>query len=137
MSAGSREDNLNPERTSRDSTYTAIVDQLLVEPGVTLGPREPGKSRGTFGSAALRVDNKIFAMLSSKGAFVVKLPRDRVECITALGKGEQFDPGHGRVMKEWVSLAPETEDEWLDLAREAMLFVSWHQRAGGRESGRI
>jgi hypothetical protein len=36
--------------------------------------------------------------------------------------GKRFDPGHGRVMKEWlvVRSGPET---WLQLAREARQFV--------------
>jgi hypothetical protein len=51
----------------------------------------------------LKVDGKIFAM-HSKGKFVAKLPKDRVDELVRAGKGEYFDPGHGRLMKEWVSL---------------------------------
>ncbi len=42
--------------------------------------------------SALKVDGKIFAMWSSKGAFVVKLPKTRVAALVADGKGEYFDP---------------------------------------------
>jgi hypothetical protein len=49
----------------------------------------------------------------SKGRLVVKLPRQRIDALVATGAGERFDPGHGRLMKEW-----------LPLAREALAFVA-------------
>jgi hypothetical protein len=36
-----------------------------------------------------------------KGRFVAKLPRGRVDELVSGGSGEYFDPGHGRLMKEW------------------------------------
>jgi hypothetical protein len=69
----------------------------------------------------LSVKGKIFAMFV-KGRFVAKLPRDRVEEIVAGGFGTHFDPGHGRLMKEWVSV-DEEGPPWLGLAREAHRFV--------------
>jgi hypothetical protein len=69
----------------------------------------------------LSVKGKIFAMLV-KGRFVAKLPRDRVDDIVAAGFGAHFDPGHGRLMKEWVSV-DRAGPPWLDLAREAHRFV--------------
>ncbi len=70
----------------------------------------------------LAVNGKIFAMLAH-GRFVAKLPRTRVDTIVADGAGERFDPGHGRLMKEWVSLHPGHGD-WVGLAREALAFVA-------------
>jgi hypothetical protein len=58
-----------------------------------------------------------------KGKLVVKLPKARVDALIAAGDGERFDPGHGRLMKEWVAVEPTSEEGWLDLAREAMEFV--------------
>jgi hypothetical protein len=55
---------------------------------------------------------------------VVKLPKARVDALVAAGEGRRFDPGHGRLMKEWLSLEPVSELEWLPLAREAMAFVA-------------
>jgi hypothetical protein len=75
-----------------------------------------------FGSGALKVDGRIFAMISSKGLFVVKLPRERVDELVREGTGDYFDPGHGRLMKEWLALAEET-DAWVALAREARSYV--------------
>src|SRR5437868_5681489 len=61
----------------------------------------------------LTVNGKIFAMLT-KGQLVVKLPRARVQEIVGSGHGEPFDPGHGRLMKEWVSVGAEAGD-WIAL----------------------
>jgi hypothetical protein len=59
------------------------------------------------------------------GRLVVKLPRPRVDALVASGDGERFDPRHdGRLMKEWVSIEPTSEEEWLHLSREAMEFVA-------------
>lgn len=60
-----------------------------------------------------------------QGNLVVKLPKPRVDALIASGDGERFDPRHdGRLMKEWVSVEPTSEEEWLPLAREAMEFVA-------------
>ena len=76
-----------------------------------------------FGARALKVDGKIFALMSSKHEFVVKLPRERVAELVSAGRGSYFDAGKGKPMKEWlaVDLPPA---RWFVLAREARLFVS-------------
>jgi TfoX/Sxy family transcriptional regulator of competence genes len=74
-----------------------------------------------FGSTGLKVNGKVFAMVV-KGRFVAKLPKDRVDGLVASGDGEHFDPGHGKLMKEWVSV-PSDRTPWLKLAREARRFV--------------
>ncbi len=76
-----------------------------------------------FDARALKVGGKVFAMFV-RGTLVVKLPRTRVESFVASGHGQPFDPGHGRVMKEWVSLDPRTAHDWFSLAEEARDFVS-------------
>src|ERR1043166_2881562 len=70
----------------------------------------------------LTIRGKIFAMLV-RGALVVKLPRQRVDELVGGGRGERFDPGHGRLMKEWVAVKGEGES-WVGLAREALRFVN-------------
>ena len=62
----------------------------------------------------------------SHGRLVVKLPRDRVDTLVASGDGVRSDPGHGRLMKEWLSLGPGSDVPWIELARDAMEFVSWN-----------
>jgi TfoX/Sxy family transcriptional regulator of competence genes len=74
-----------------------------------------------FGSVALKVNGKVFAMLV-RSDLVVKLPKMRVEQLVASGAGKAFDPGHGKVMKEWVCV-PVGGTPWLALAQEARRFV--------------
>lgn len=87
--------------------------------------RDQAVSRGTrkgFGSRALKVNGKIFAMMSSKGQYVVKLPKERVGELVTSGGGEYFDPGHGRLMKEWLAVAA-GKANWVERAKEAYHFV--------------
>jgi len=77
--------------------------------------------------AVLNVDGKIFAMFV-KGQFVAKLPKPRVDDLVSAGVGRPFDPGHGRLMKEWIAV----EDRgapWVALAKEARAFVGGVKRA--------
>jgi len=103
-----------------EDRYAAVVDALLGPAGVTLGLA--GKKG--FGSSALQVGGKIFAMLATN-TLVVKLPRQRVDALVASGDGTRFDPRRdGRLMKEWLAVEPTSDQEWLPLAREAMEFVA-------------
>jgi hypothetical protein len=99
-----------------DPRFGLVVDAFAADRAVSRG-----KGKG-FGSGALKVNRKIFAMMSSKGKFIVKLPGERVDELLRSGKGERFNPGQGKLMKEWVVvLAKETA--WIDLAKEAQRFV--------------
>jgi TfoX/Sxy family transcriptional regulator of competence genes len=73
-------------------------------------------------SYGLKVKGKIFAMLV-RGKFVGKLPKARVDQLVEQGAGRRFDPGHGRLMKEWIAIAG-AEATWISLAREAYEFVN-------------
>lgn len=96
--------------------------EMLVEE--FLGERDVEQSGKGFGSDALKVRGKIFAMLTD-GRLVLKLPRQRVDALVTAGDGERFDPRHdGRLMKEWFVLAPTSHIEWLLLACEAREFVA-------------
>jgi hypothetical protein len=77
-------------------------------------------------SSVLNVGGKIFAMLV-KGKFVAKLPKERVDALVNSGVGEHFDPGHGRLMKEWVALS-NARASWVALAKEACTFVKTGKR---------
>jgi hypothetical protein len=100
-----------------DQRYSEIVQAFLRRQDVTR------HGRG-FGSSALRVRGKMFATLSSRGTFVVKLPRQRVDALVAAGQGRAFEPGPGRVMKEWLELSAGSGQDWTSLAEEALAFVS-------------
>src|SRR5215471_15783760 len=65
--------------------------------------RDVSRKKMFSSSSVLSVKGKIFAMLV-KDRFVAKLPKTRVDQLVAGGQGDYFDPGHGRSMKEWVSL---------------------------------
>ena len=98
-----------------EERYITLVEAFLQYPGVV----QEGKG---FGSSALKIGGKIFAMLV-RGRLVVKLPRQRVDALIASGHGERFDPGHGRIMKEWLTIDQTAESKWQALATEAMEFV--------------
>lgn len=83
------------------------------------------ETRKGFGSGALKVNGKIFAMVSSRDEFVVKLPRERTAALVDGGTGVFFEPGPGRLMKEWLAMdAEQKRPSWLELAHEARAFVA-------------
>jgi hypothetical protein len=99
--------------------FAAVVEALGRQPGVSHGAAASKR----FGSAALKVHDKIFAMVSSDGHFVVKLPKGRVDALVGEGAGQRFDANRGRPMNEWLAVRPEAAEDWLALAREALDFV--------------
>ena len=107
-----------PTRTPvRESRFALVVSAFAHDRQVA----PPGTGKG-FGSGALKVNGKIFAMISSKGDFVVKLSEERVNELVAAGKGSRFDPGRGRVMKEWLVVTA-ASTWWIPLAKEARKLV--------------
>ena len=102
-----------------EARFAAVVEALGRKPGVT---HSSAKSR-LFGSKALKVHDKIFAMVSSSGHFVVKLPKARVDALVNSGDGGRFEASQGRPAKEWLQVDPESGQDWLELAREALEFV--------------
>jgi hypothetical protein len=84
-------------------------------------PSDAGPTQG-FGSNALKVNGKIFASLT-KGRLLLKLPEDRVDALVKTKKAKRFSTGVGRVKKEWATVGPSTETEWLVLAEEARAYV--------------
>lgn len=106
------------DRTVREG-FAAIVIALGDMPGV-MKPEAPANRR--FDSSALRIDGRILAMVS-RGRLVLKLPPGRVAELPGSGAGHTYDAGKGRPMTQWVSLEPERQASWLDLASEALAFV--------------
>ena len=104
---------LAPGRTEdsvEETAFAAIVETLAADPRVT-------QSR-MFGSPGLKTGRKVFAMLV-KGRLVVKVSARRAGEIVASGVGAYFDPGHGRLMKEWVEIAGGSHEDWMSLVKEA------------------
>jgi hypothetical protein len=102
--------------------FAALVETLLARSETTHGDDETRGARRSFGSTSLKANGRIFAMLV-KERLVVKLPARRVEELVAAGAGERFDPGHGRVQREWLSILSASPDDWLALATESEAFV--------------
>jgi TfoX/Sxy family transcriptional regulator of competence genes len=105
---------------SAHARFAELVESLRQRPDVT-APGESG-ARSGFGSSALKVNGKIFAMLVDE-RLVVKLPKQRVAQLASDGHGVPLDTGQGRRMKEWLSVAPESPLDWLHLSAEALAFV--------------
>lgn len=106
-----------PDESTAERRFATLVKALAGRPGVTLGSGKRG-----FGSDALQVNGRIFAMVT-RGQLVLKLPPERVAMLVASGRGQPFDAGKGRPMQEWVVLASHNR-QWRSLAEEARAFVS-------------
>jgi hypothetical protein len=103
-----------------EERFRRLAARFLDDPEVTSGTG--------FGSApGLRVRGKIFAMLVHD-RLVVKLPRARVDELVSSGDGERFDPGHGRIMKEWVAIPAQSAADWIELSTDAIAFVGRRSR---------
>jgi hypothetical protein len=100
-------------RTATDPRFLPVVAAFLDDPAVTSG--------SMMSSSGLKVNGKIFAMYGRE-KFVAKLPKPRVDELVSRGIGECFNPGHGRLMKEWIAI-PDYASHWVELAREAYVFV--------------
>ncbi len=109
-------------RDSIEDRFADIIAALSSQPGVMLPSAAGAAKDHRFGAGALRVDGKIFAMVT-RGTLVVKLPRTRVASLIASGCGNPFDAGRGRPMLEWLAVDPSCKLDWLTLAREALIFV--------------
>lgn len=96
--------------------FAQLADELT-------GTRSDVEPSRMFGSTGLKVRSKTFAMLV-KGRLVVKLPRDRVDHVVGAGAGDRFDPGHGRLMREWISLRPTDPATCRALVTESLTFVA-------------
>jgi hypothetical protein len=99
---------------SPEARFTALVASFAADPAV-----DAVRGGTAFGAETLRSGGRIFAMLA-RDRLVVRLTAPRVEELVAAGEGERFDPGHGRRMKGWLSLGPDSALSWEDLAAEAL-----------------
>jgi len=102
-----------PTAVDPDPAFAPIVAAFAKDRSVSAG-----KLMSSYG---LKVNGKIFVMFG-RGKFVAKLPKQRVDDLVSGGVGERFDPGHGRLMKEWIAIESRTEI-WMELANEAYKFV--------------
>ena len=101
-------------------TVQALFDEVAER---LLREDETVEKTRMMGSEGLKSGGKFFALVS-RGELVVKLPRERVDELVEAGAGHRFDPGHGRLMKEWVALTPADEAECASYVTEARRFVA-------------
>ena len=115
------------------SRWGPVTAELFAQLSEELtGSRPDVEPTRMFGSAGLTTHGKTFAMLV-RGKLVVKLPRDRVQELLAAGAGDRFDLGHGRLMREWISLTEATDPTPCRmLMTEALAFVAVALAPGGR-----
>ena len=106
-----------------DQRWDHLVEAMLATGEATYGDADGGGRGRAFGSDALKVDGRIFALFSHE-RLVVKLPANRVDVLIEEGAGRRFDPGHGRLMREWLDVGVDDPDTWVDLATEALAYVS-------------
>jgi TfoX/Sxy family transcriptional regulator of competence genes len=97
-----------------NNTYLQVVEHYGNKAGVETGRM--------FGAEGLKIAGKVFAM-EVKGRLVVKVPAARANQLVAAGDARLFDPGHGRLMKEWVEVDSMSQVSWLRLAEESFEFV--------------
>jgi hypothetical protein len=117
--------------TRAEAAFLEIAQAFANDPEVALS-----KSGRRFGERrTLKVNGKIFAMISSAGRFVVKLPAIRVSALIDARVAEAFDAGRGRPMKEWAVVEAEPT-RWRQLAVEARIFVA-SQGGGGPARGQV
>ena len=83
--------------------------------------RYPLRESKMFGMPCLKRENgKVVAGHWKDGGITVKLI-DTAQREAALEGGAQpFDPGMGRVMKEWVLVSAAHSDDWLRLVEQAV-----------------
>jgi hypothetical protein len=110
------------QETATDPRFAEVLAAFARDPRLAAIARAfaADHARGgakKFGANALKLEGKIFAMLV-RGRLVVKLAKERVDELVATHAGEYFDPGHGRLMKQWVVITSD-DCSWVALAKEA------------------
>ena len=117
-----KKSRLAPDAVRIAALVRAFRSDLELAPTVAaFDGRAKVERGGKFGSNGLKVNGKLFALFT-QGTIVVKLPKERVTALIASRVGVQFDPGHGRLMKEWLTVTSK-KASWVDLAKEAHDFV--------------
>lgn len=69
-----------------------------------------------------RVEDSRFAAVVKAFAGTSGVSREERQELVSDGRGERFDPGGGRVMKEWCEVH-DAKTDWVALAREAFAFA--------------
>lgn len=76
-----------------------------------------------FGMPTLKIKGKAFAGLASD-AMVFKLSGEPHKRALATTGAKLFEPMEGRPMKEWVVVPVAASKQWLEFARDALVYVA-------------
>jgi hypothetical protein len=95
--------------------YDAVVSEIKAS--------SPAISGMMFGMPCLKNNGKAFAGFYN-GTMIFKLGGARHSDALALSGSRLFDPMGGRPMKEWVEVPAEHASRWLELAQEALQYVT-------------
>lgn len=109
--------------TDTEERWERLVERMLAAGEATYGNAAGDGAKRGFGSTSLKTGGRMFAMLAHE-RLVVKLPAKRVEELEASGVGRRFDPGHGRLQREWLDVSGDDFELWVELATEAEAFVA-------------
>jgi len=109
--------------TDTGERWERLVERMLAAGAATYGNAAGDGAKRGFGSTSLKTGGRMFAMLAHE-RLVVKLPAKRVEELEASGIGRRFDPGHGRLQREWLDVSGDDFELWVELATEAEAFVA-------------
>lgn len=123
----------NPDDPRAGALLNALKRDPKLAPIVTGYEEEAATPGRKFGKNGLKTQGgKLFALFT-QGTLVVKLPAERVARLVEEGVGKPFDPGHGRLMKGWLTVTS-AQASWTKLAKEAHDFGT--VRNGGPGSKR-
>jgi hypothetical protein len=104
--------------TPSQKRFDRLVHELSKE-----APNDSPRRDG-FGSGSLFVGRKLFGLLGSTGALIVKLPPLRVAELIASGIGTPWHPGTGKPLKEYVAIAYARQRDWSRFAKEARAYIA-------------
>ena len=71
---------------------------------------------------SLKIRKKMFVFFN-KDSIIVKLPKKRVTQLLESGVGLPYDPGNGKIMKEWIIIPEKFSDKWISYVSEAKEFA--------------
>jgi hypothetical protein len=100
-----------------------VVETMLERSNATYGGDETRGARRAFGQTSLKANGEDLRH-AGKGAIGREAAAEARRRARGSGNGERFDPGHGRIQTEWLSVRSSQADDWLALATEAESFVS-------------
>ncbi len=108
---------------SAKDRFKALAETMVANSQSTYGSAEGMGARRMFGSTSIKTGGKMFAFLHKEEHLVVKLPEQRVNELVAADHGERYDPGDGRLQREWLAVKSDAQQDWVALATEAERYV--------------